>query len=86
MGIVKLSDAEIHLATLVESVANGTETEIVIERDGRPAARLVPVEPPSEEPRPIRLGLLEGKYPPMDFEAFQAMDAEIARMFLGEDE
>lgn len=86
MGIVKLSDAEIHLATLVEAVANGTETEIVIERDGRPAARLVPVEPPAETPRTIRLGLLEGKYPPMDFEAFQAMDAEIAKMFLGEDE
>ncbi len=86
MGVVKLTDAEIDLATLVEAVANGTETEIVIERDGRPAARLVPVEPPAEEPRPIRLGLAAGKYPPMDFEAFQAMDAEIARMFLGEDE
>lgn len=86
MGVVKLSDAEIHLATLVESVANGTETEIVIERDGKPAARLVPVEPPVEGPRKIRLGLAAGKYPPMDFEAFQAMDAEIEKMFLGEEE
>ncbi len=86
MGVVKLSDAEIHLATLVESVANGTETGIVIERDGKPAARLVPVEPPAEGPRKIRLGLAAGKYPPMDFEAFQAMDAEIAKMFLGEEE
>lgn len=86
MGVVKLTDAEIDLATLVEAVANGTETEIVIERDGKPAARLVPVEPPAGTSGPIRLGLLEGKYPPMDFEAFQAMDAEIAKMFLGEDE
>ena len=86
MGVVKLSDAEIHLATLVEAVANGTETEIVIERDGRPAARLVPVEPPAEAPRAIRLGLAAGKYPPLDFEAFQAMDAEIEKMFLGEEE
>jgi len=29
----------------------------------------------AEEKR--QLGLLAGKYPPMDFEAFQAMDAEI---------
>ncbi len=81
MGIVKLSDAEMNLAMLVESVANGTETEIVIERHGKPAARLVPVEPPAEAPRTIRLGPAAGKYPPMDFEAFQALDAEIVEMF-----
>lgn len=86
MGVVKLSDAEIDLATLVEAVENGTETEIVIERDGKPAARLVPVGQRTPEPKKIRLGLLEGKYPPMDFEAFQAMDAEIAAMFNGEEE
>jgi antitoxin (DNA-binding transcriptional repressor) of toxin-antitoxin stability system len=86
MGVVKLSDAEIDLATLIDAVASGAEAEIVIERDGKPAARLVPVEPPAGAPRPIRLGLAAGKYPPMDFEAFQAMDAEIAKIFLGEDE
>jgi len=68
------------------AVVKLSETGIVIERDGKPAARLVPVEPPAEAPRSIRLGLAEGKYPPMDFEAFQAMDAEIAKMFLGEEE
>ncbi|RST87906.1 type II toxin-antitoxin system Phd/YefM family antitoxin [Aquibium carbonis] len=86
MGVVKLSDAEIDLATLVEAVENGTETEIVIERDGKPAARLVPIEKPAEAPKGIRLGLASGKYPPMDFEAFQAMDAEIEKLFLGEEE
>lgn len=85
MGVVKLSDAEIDLATLVEAVQSGAETEIVIERDGKPAARLVPIEKPAE-PKKVRLGLAVGKYPPMDFEAFQAMDAEIEKMFLGEEE
>ena len=86
MGVVKLSDAEIDLATLVEAVQSGAETEIVIERDGKPAARLVPIEKPSEAPKKIRLGLARGKYPPLDFEAFQAMDAEIEAMFNGEEE
>jgi prevent-host-death family protein len=86
MGVVKLSDAEIDLATLVEAVQSGAESEIVIERDGKPAARLVPIEKLSEGTAKIRLGLARGKYPPLDFEAFQAMDAEIEKMFLGEDE
>jgi hypothetical protein len=40
--------------------------------------------PLASQPKKRRLGLLAGKYPPMDFEAFQAMDAEIEAMFLGE--
>jgi antitoxin (DNA-binding transcriptional repressor) of toxin-antitoxin stability system len=86
MGVEKLSDAEIDLAILVDAAASGTETEFVIKRDGKPTARLVPIEPTTEAPRRIRLGLAAGKYQPMDFEAFQAMDAEIEKMFLGEEE
>ena len=36
--------------------------------------------------RKIRLGLAVGKYPPLDYESFQALDAEIEKMFLGENE
>jgi hypothetical protein len=43
----------------------------------------VPIGPAKKK---LRLGLLAGKYPPMDFDAFQSMDAEIEAMFLGENE
>jgi hypothetical protein len=43
----------------------------------------VPID--SAPKKKLRLGLLAGKYPPMDFEAFQAMDAEIEAMFLGKE-
>jgi hypothetical protein len=31
------------------------------------------------------LGLAEGKYPPLDYEAFQALDEGVAEMFLGKE-
>jgi hypothetical protein len=31
------------------------------------------------------LGLAKGKYPPLDYEAFQALDEEVAAMFLGKE-
>ncbi|MGN6465687.1 MAG: type II toxin-antitoxin system Phd/YefM family antitoxin [Rhizobiaceae bacterium] len=81
MGMVNMLEAKTSLSKLVEAVESGAEEEIIIARNGKPAARLVPL---ASQPKKRRLGLLAGKYPPMDFEAFQAMDAEIEAMFLGE--
>lgn len=82
MGMVNMLEAKTTLSKLVEAVESGAEKEIIIARNGKPAAKLVPLD---VAPKKRRLGLLAGKYPPMDFEAFQAMDAEIEAMFLGED-
>jgi len=79
---VNMLEAKTGLSKLVEAVESGAESEIIIARNGRPAAKLVPLH--AEPKRKRRLGLLAGEYPPMDFEAFQAMDAEIEAMFLGE--
>lgn len=79
---VNMLEAKTGLSKLVEAVESGAESEIIIARNGRPAAKLVPLH--AEPKRKRRLGLLAGKYPPMDFKAFQAMDAEIEAMFLGE--
>lgn len=81
MGMVNMLEAKTTLSKLVEAVESGAEREIIIARNGKPAAKLVPVD--AAPKRKLRLGLLAGKYPPMDFEAFQAMDAEIEAMFLG---
>lgn len=46
MSTFSLEDAKDHLADLLERAQSGEE--VVIERDGRPVARLVPVPQPSD--------------------------------------
>lgn len=82
MTTVNMLQAKTSLSKLVEAVESGAETEIIIARNGKPAAKLVPLGVAPQKKR--QLGLLAGKYPPMDFDAFQAMDPEIEAMFLGE--
>jgi len=53
---VNIHAAKTHFSRLVERAARGEE--IVIARDGRPLARLVPLAAPR---RRRRLGLLKGK-------------------------
>jgi prevent-host-death family protein len=51
-----MHDAKTHLSQLAERAAKGEE--IVIARNGRPLAKLVPIE---ERPKRRKLGLWEGK-------------------------
>lgn len=62
----------------MEAVEQGREREIVIARNGRPAARLVPIDP---VPAGKRIGVAKGL-----FEAPDSIDEhndEVARLFLG---
>jgi prevent-host-death family protein len=54
-----LHDAKNQLSELVAAIENGSESEIIITRNGKPAARLVHLTRP---PAPIRLGLAKGRY------------------------
>ena len=76
MPAVNMLEAKTTLSKLVEAVESGAEKEIIIARNGKPAARLVAIE--SERPR-IRLGLANGRYdiPEPDPE----LDAEVALLF-----
>ncbi|MHA6644140.1 type II toxin-antitoxin system Phd/YefM family antitoxin [Mesorhizobium sp. A623] len=76
-------EAKTTLSKLVEAVESGAEAEIIISRNGKPAARLVPID--AAPKTKLRLGLARGKYPPFDYEKFQALDAEVAAMFLDDD-
>src|SRR5579872_4729457 len=67
MIIVDITDAKDDLSKLLESIENGTETEVIIERDGRPVARLLPITTGRR-----RLGLANGKYANMTLEQFNA--------------
>ena len=84
MPIVNMLDAKTNLSKLVDAVETGAEEEIIIARNGKPAAKLVQLD--TQPKSLLRLGLAVGKYPPLDYEAFQALDAEIEKMFLGENE
>jgi prevent-host-death family protein len=77
MPIVNMLKAKSTLSRLVEAVESGAEKEIIIARNGKPAARLVPIAEPK---RVIRFGLAEGlsDTPEPD----PVLDAEVAALFL----
>jgi prevent-host-death family protein len=78
MPTVNMLEAKSQLSKLVEQVASGETREVIIARNGKPAARLVPLEAPRSA---IRLGIAKGRYPPLDDAAFQALDADVAKLF-----
>jgi prevent-host-death family protein len=76
MPIINMLDAKSNLSRLVEAVESGAEAEIVIARNGRPAARLVPIEPAKKGQR---IGAAKGKF--VAPEPDKALDAEVAASF-----
>ena len=84
MTTVNMLEAKTNLSKLVEAVESGAEAEIIIARNGKPVARLVPLI--QKEMARRQLGLLDGKFPPMSLEDFSADDDEIAAMFDSDDE
>ena len=84
MPVVNMLDAKTNLSKLVDAVESGAEKEVIIARNGKPAAKLVAVNNDNRERK--RIGFLEGKYPPMSLEDFNASNEEIAREFYGDDD
>jgi prevent-host-death family protein len=81
MLTVNTRNAKTNLSRLVDAVESGAEAEIIIARNGKPAARLVPIAAPKSMGK--RIGLLAGKYPPMSLEDFDAGNDAIAAMLRG---
>jgi prevent-host-death family protein len=81
---VNMLEAKTNLSRLVEAVESGAESEIIIARNGKPVARLVPIE--AKARRPVRLGLASGKFPVQTQEEFDADNDLIAAMFYGDTE
>ncbi len=81
---VNMLEAKTQLSKLVDAVESGVEAEIIIARNGKPAAKLVPVTAVVTKKR--ELGFLEGKYPSTSQEEFDSTNDEIYRMFFGDDE
>ena len=80
MQSVNMLEAKSSISRLVDALERGVESEIVIARNGKPAARLVPIEPPAAGPR---LGVAKGR-----FKLPESIDADnpaIASLLRGED-
>jgi prevent-host-death family protein len=71
---VNMHEAKTHLSKLVERVEGGEE--IVIDRAGKPVAKLVPVDVPDLMRR--KLGVWEGSG--VTVEDFDAIDSEIGKL------
>jgi antitoxin (DNA-binding transcriptional repressor) of toxin-antitoxin stability system len=59
MHTVNMFQAKSTLSSLVESIEQGLEREIIIARNGRPAAKLVPL---GAAPAGKRIGVAKGKF------------------------
>ncbi len=80
MQAVNMLQAKSSLSRLVEAIEQGEEREIVIARNGRPAAKLVPMDTPVGQ----RIGVAKGKFEVPD--TIDAHDEEVARLFMGGDQ
>ncbi len=77
MHTVNMFEAKSTLSRLVETIELGREPEIIIARNGRPAARLVPIGVPQIVKR---IGVAKGLFEvPYDIDQH---NAEIAQLFL----
>jgi len=79
MKTVNMLEAKSSLSRLVAAVEEGHEREIVIARNGRPVARLVPFQASMPQ---RRLGVAAGKFIVPD--EIDQSNADIARLFAGE--
>ena len=67
MSTVNVHEAKSNLSKLIAAVESGDENEIIIARNGRPAAKLVAID--KVRRKPVRIGLAKGKYRlPDDFD------------------
>jgi antitoxin (DNA-binding transcriptional repressor) of toxin-antitoxin stability system len=79
MQTVNMLQAKTSLSRLVEAIEQGQEREIVIARNGRPAAKLVPMD---TVPSGKRIGVAKGLFVVPD--SIDAHNDEVARLFMGE--
>ena len=78
MQAINMLQAKTSLSRLVEAIEQGREREIVIARNGRPVARLMPMD---AAPIGQRIGVAKGKFHVPD--NIDANNEEVAKLFMG---
>lgn len=77
MEPVNMRQAKSSLSRLVEAIEQGQEREIIIARNGRPVAKLVPMDASSG----VRIGVAKGLFVVPD--DIDAHNDEVAQLFMG---
>jgi len=80
MEAVNMLQAKSSLSRLVEAIEQGWEHEIIIARNGRPAAKLVPI---NKTPTGRRIGVAKGKFEVPD--TIDSHNEEVAQLFMNGD-
>ncbi|MBK9446261.1 MAG: type II toxin-antitoxin system Phd/YefM family antitoxin [Betaproteobacteria bacterium] len=78
MQAINMLQAKSTLSRLVEAIEQGQEREIVIARNGRPAAKLVPID---AAPAGMRIGVAKGAFEVPD--NIDAHNDEVSQLFTG---
>jgi len=78
MQAVNMLQAKTSLSRLVEAIEQGQEREIVIARNGRPAAKLVPMDAALTGKR---IGIAKGLFEVPD--TIDAHNEEVSQLFMG---
>ena len=78
MEIVNMLQAKSSLSRLVDAIERGQEREIIIARNDRPVARLLPID---AAPVGQRIGVAKGMFEVPD--TIDAHNDEVARLFTG---
>lgn len=78
--MVGMHEAKTKLSKLVDAVERGERAEVLIARNGRPVAKLVPYVP---EKKGVILGIAKGKWGDTDWMFAPEMDREIEQLFYG---
>lgn len=78
MTAINMLEAKTNLSRLVDAIERGAEREIVIARNGKPAARLVPM---ADSPVEQRIGIARGLFEVPD--DIDTHNAEVAGLFIG---
>ncbi len=76
---VNMHEAKSTLSRLVEAIELGSELEIIIARNGRPVARILPIEAPRNTQR--RIGVAEGHFKVPDH--IDQHNDQVEKLFLG---
>lgn len=79
MTAINMLEAKTNLSRLVDAIERGAEREIVIARNGKPAARLVPM---ADSPVEQRIGIARGLFEVPD--DIDTHNADVARLFAGD--
>lgn len=79
MTVVNMLDAKTRLSQLVDAVESGVEAEVIIARNGRPAARLTRLAARGSVSQ--RIGVAKGRFKAPEIDPTE--DAMVAAIFTG---